>query len=180
MSVYQNHQAIAYFTRAMTLVSDDDLRMRFDILIERAEAYYRVGEYDSQSRDLNALEDLAQILNIDELTGRVFAKRSYYFSSLGDYQNAIKYASEAKTRSESAQDHTTLIAEYMVLQTALFHIGQTEEAMHYAKSALTFAKQANDRRGEAAAFTALGLIALESEGPTVARNYQEQALHDFA
>ena len=34
----------------------------------------------------------------------------------------------------------------------------------------------NDRRGESTALTSLGLIALESEGPAVARNYQEQAL----
>ena len=67
LSVYQNHQAIDYFTRALALVSGDDLRMRFDILIERAEAYYRVGDFDTQSRDLDALEDLAQKLNNDEL-----------------------------------------------------------------------------------------------------------------
>ncbi len=176
LSVYQNHQAIAYFTRALALVSGDDLRMRFDILIERAEAHYRVGDFDTQSRDLDALEDLAQKLNNDELVGRAFAKRSYYFSSLGDYKNAIQYANEAMTRSEAAQDHTTLIAAYMVLQTALFHTGQTEAAMHYAKRALEFARQINDRRGESTALTSLGLIALESEGPAIARNYQEQAL----
>lgn len=176
LNAYQNHQAIEYFTRAIALVSEDDLRMRFDILIERAEAYYRIGDYDTQSRDLNALEDLAQRLNIDELTGRVFAKRSYYFSSLGDYQNAIQYANEAKIRSESAHDHATLIAAYMVLQMALLHTGQTELAMHYAKCALAVAKQVNDRHGESTALTSLGLIALESEGPAVARDYQEQAL----
>ena len=176
LSVYQNHQAIAYFTRAMALVSENDLRMRFDILIERAEAYYRVGEFDTQSQDLNTLEDLAQKLNNDELTGRVFVKRSYYFSSLGDYQNAIQYANEAKTRAEAALDNTTLLAAYMVLQTALLHTGQTAKAMHYAKSALEFARRVNDRRGEATSFTALGLIALESEGPTIARDYQEKAL----
>ena len=125
---------------------------------------------------MNTLEDLAQKLNNDELTGRVFVKRSYYFSSLGDYQNAIQYANEAKTRAEAALDNTTLLAAYMVLQTALLHTGQTAKAMHYAKSALEFARRVNDRRGEATSFTALGLIALESEGPTIARDYQEKAL----
>ncbi|MBV5331842.1 hypothetical protein JZU69_05685, partial [bacterium] len=41
LSAYQNHQAIDYFSRALAFVSEDNLRVRFDILIERAEAYYR-------------------------------------------------------------------------------------------------------------------------------------------
>jgi len=176
LSVYQNHQAIDYFSRALALAPESDLRTRFDILIERAEAYYRVGDLDTQSRDLNLLEELARILNSDELTGRVLAKRSYYFSSLGDYHNAVQVANEAKVRSESVQDNTTLLAVYMVLQTALFHLGRTEEAMRYAKSALAFARHFNDRRGESTAYTALGLISLESEGPAIARQYHEQAL----
>ncbi len=176
LSVYQNHQAIDYFTRALALVSDDDLRTRFDILIERAEAYYRIGDLSTQSLDLNALEELAHKLNVDELTGRVFAKRSYYLFSSGDYKNAIQYATEAMTRSKSAEDNATLLAVYMIMQTALFHLGQTETAMHYAKIALTFARQLNDRRGVSTAFTALGLISLESEGPAIARDYHEQSL----
>ncbi len=176
LSVYQNQQAIDYFSRALAFVVENDLKMRFDILIERAEAYYRVGDLDTQSLDLNALEDLAQKLNSDEISGRVFAKRSYYFSSSGDYKNAIQYAREAETRSELAQDDPTLLDVYMVMQTALFHMGQTEAALRYARNAHAFAKQINDRRGESTALTALGLISLESEGPAVARNYHEQAL----
>jgi predicted ATPase/class 3 adenylate cyclase len=176
LSVYQNHQAIDYFTRAMTLVLEDDLRMRFDILIERAEAYYRVSDFDAQSRDLSSLEDLVQRLNIAEFTGRVFAKRAYYFFSLGDYQNAIQYANEAKVCSELAQDNATLLAVYMVMQSALLHIGRTEEAIQNAKNTLTFTRQINDRHGESAACTALGLILQESEGPAIARDYHEQAL----
>jgi tetratricopeptide (TPR) repeat protein len=176
LGVYQNHQAIDYFTRALACVPADDLRARFDILIERAEAYYRVSEFDAQSRDLDALEELAYKLNLDELTGRVFSKRSHYFSSLGDYHNAIRYADKAKLHSEAAQDDATLLATYMVMQTALLHTGQTGEAMRQAGSALEFAKQIHDRRGESVALTMLGLIAVESEGPASARLYHEQSL----
>jgi len=64
----------------------------------------------------------------------------------------------------------------MVMQTALLHTGQTGEAMRQAGSALEFAKQIHDRRGESIALTMLGLIAMESEGPASARLYHEQAL----
>jgi tetratricopeptide (TPR) repeat protein len=56
------------------------------------------------------------------------------------------------------------------------HTGRTEEALQYSRTALTFARQVKDLHGESSALTALGLAALEREGPTTARNYQEQAL----
>ncbi len=177
LGVYQNHRAIDYFSRALACVPADDWRASFDILIERAEAYYRVSEYDALSRDLDNLEVLANKLNLDELTGRVFSKRSHYFNSLGDYHNAIHYADKATTHSEAAQDNATLLAVYLVTQSALMHTGQTVEAMRQGRTALEFAKRIHDRRGESVALTVLGLVAVESEGPASARLYHEQALH---
>jgi predicted ATPase/class 3 adenylate cyclase len=176
LSVYQNHRAIDYFTRALVFVPDDDLRMRFDILIERAEGYNRVSEFDAQSRDLNALEELANQLGFDELLGRAFSKRAHYFNSLGDYHNASLYADRAATHSSAAQDNVTLLASYSVKQTALMRLGQTRDAMRQGKVALEFAKHIHDRHGESVALTTLGLIAVESEGPASARLYHEHAL----
>ncbi len=176
LGVYQNHRAIDYFSRALACVSADDLQTRSDILIERAEAYYRVSEFDAQSRDLDTLEELAGKLNLDELTGRVFAKRSHYFNSLGDYHAAIRYADKAKLHSEAAQDNATLLTVYLVTQSALMHTGQTAEAMQQGRVALEFARQIHDRRGESVALTVLGLVAVESEGPASARLYHEPAL----
>ena len=176
LSVYQNHKAIDYFSRALACVPADELRSRFDILIERAEAYYRVSEFDAQSRDLDELEELAHKLNMDELAGRVFSKRAHYFSSLGDFHNAIRYADKATSYSKTAQDNATLLASYLVRQSALMHTGQTGEAMRQGRDALEFAKQIHDRRGESVALTVSGLVAVESEGPASARLYHEQAL----
>ncbi len=176
LRIYQNHQSLHYFTRALALVHKTELRARFDILIERVEAYYRISEVDAQSADLTELEELADQLNIDELSGRVFAKRAYYFSSLGEYQSVIEYANKAKQYSESAQDSATLLSIYMALQTALLRTGQIEEATQSAEHVLALARETNDYYGEASALTALGLIVLEREGATVARHYHERAL----
>jgi predicted ATPase/class 3 adenylate cyclase len=176
LSVYQNHKAIDYFSRALACVPAEELRARFDILIERAEAYYRVSDFDAQSRDLDELEELAHKLNMDELTGRVFSKRAHYLSSKGDYHNAIRNAEKAIAYSKAAKDDATLLASYLVKQSALMHTGQTGEAMRQGRDALEFAKQIHDRRGESVALTVSGLVAVESEGPARARLYHEQAL----
>jgi len=176
LGVYQNQQAIDYFTRALPCLPKNETKKRFDILFERAEAYSRVSDFEAQSYDLDALETLTRNLNLGELTGRVLAKRAYYFSSQGDYQNALFHANEAKKYSETARDNATLLDVYMVIQAALMRTGRIAEAVQYAKTALAFAEQTGDRRGVAAAWTALGLASLESEGPATARHHQEQAL----
>jgi predicted ATPase/class 3 adenylate cyclase len=176
LGAYQNQRAIDYFTRALAVIPEDDLRVRFDILIERAEAYYRVSQFDAQSADLDTLEVLANRLNLDEFIGRVYSKRSHYFNSLGDFHNAILYADKGIAHSGAAGDNANLLASYLVRQSALMHIGQTAEAMQQGRGAMELAKQIHDRRGESVVFTVLGLIAIENEGPASARFYHEQAL----
>ncbi|MBI5951030.1 MAG: tetratricopeptide repeat protein [Chloroflexi bacterium] len=176
LGVYQNQRAIDYFTRALAFVPDDDLQTRFEILLERAEAYSRVSEFDAQLRDLDVLEELANQLMLDKLLGLAFSKRSHYFNSLGNYHNALMYADKAVIHSRMAQDGSTLLASYSVKQTALMRLGQTGEAVQQGEQALKFAKQIGDRHGEAVALTVLGLIAVENEGPASARLYHEQAL----
>jgi len=176
LDVYQNQRAIDYFTRALVVVPDDDLRAHFDILIERADAYYRVSEFDAQSHDLDALEELANQLGLDELIGRAYSKRAHYFNSLGNYHDALLYADRAAAYSNTAQDDSTLIASYIVKQAALMYVGRTGEAIQQGKYILEFAKRINDQHGEAVALAVLGLIAAENEGPASARIYHEQAL----
>ncbi|CAG1003950.1 adenylate cyclase 10 [Anaerolineales bacterium] len=175
LGVYQNQRAIDYFTRALAFIPDGDLQARFDVLIERAEAYHRVSEFDAQSRDLDALEKLANELRLDELIGRVFSKRAHYFNSLGDYHNTILFAEKAKHHSEMAGDNATLLASYMLIQMALLHTGQIRKAMQQGRNAIKFAEHIHDRRGEAAAFTMMGLVAQENVGPASARLYHEKA-----
>ncbi len=176
LGVYQNQRAIDYFTRALAFLPADGWQARFDILVERAEAYHRVSEFDAQSRDLDALEELATQLGQDKLMGRAYSKRAHYFNALGDYHNALLYAEKAAGYSITDGDDVTLIASYLVRQAALMYIGRTGEAIQQGKDILAFAKRINDPRGEAVALGVLGLIAIENEGPASARDYHEQSL----
>ena len=176
LSVYQNQQAIDYFTRALAFVPTSDLRAKFDLLLLRVECYYNISDSTAQLKDLDTLEEQANMLKDEALLGRVYMRRAYCFSTLGDFQNVIKYATQAKDFAEAANDDETLLATYLVLPNSFLRIGQTDEALQYAKDGLAFAKNANNRQGEGSALTLLGFVSLEKEGPTIAMHYHEQAL----
>ncbi len=176
LSLYQNQQAIDYFTRALTFVSFNDLRTKFDLLLLRVECYYNVSNHTEQLKDLGILEELASQLKDDGLLARAYTRRSYYFSALGDFQGVLTYATQAKDLAEAAHDENTLLAIYLVLPNSFLRIGRTDEALRYAKEGLKFAQGMNNRAGEGSALSILGLVALEVENPTIAMGYQKQAL----
>ncbi len=176
LGVYQNRQAIDYFTRALAFVPSDELRVKFELLLSRVECNYNISNPSGQLKDLDVLEELAGSLKDDGLLARVYVRRSYCFSAMGDFQNVLAYALRAKDFAEAAQDNDLLLAIYLVLPNAFLRTGKGPEALQYAKDALAFAMQTKTRQGEGNALTSLGLISLETESPTLAMQYQEQAL----
>ncbi|MDO9302493.1 MAG: tetratricopeptide repeat protein, partial [Anaerolineales bacterium] len=176
LSLYQNQQAIDYFTRALAFVPFDDLRTKFDLILLRVECYYNTSDSTAQLKDLNVLEELANSLKDNAFLGRVHMRRAYCFSTLGDFQRVLTHATQAKDFAETAHDENTLLAIYLVLPNSFLRIGKTDEALRYAKEGLKFAQEMNNRPGEGIALSALGLVTLEVESPVIAMKYQKQAL----
>lgn len=176
LAVYQNGQAVDYFTRALTFVPVEDLRAKFNLLLLRVECHYNISNPAEQLKDLDLLEELANNLKDDELLARAFVRRAYCFSALGDFQNVLAYALRAKGFAETAQSNDLILAIYLVLPNAFLRTGKGAQALQYAKEALAFAVKTKNRQGEGNALTSLGLISLETESPTIAMRYQQQAL----
>ncbi|MBK8823314.1 MAG: tetratricopeptide repeat protein [Anaerolineales bacterium] len=176
LGVYQNQQAIDYFSRALALVSSDDLRTKFDLMLLRVECYYNISNPTEQLGNLDILEELAALLKDDGLLARALVRRAYCFSAVGDFQNVLTYALRAKDFAEAAHDDDLLLAIYLVLPNAFLRTGKGSDALQYAKDALAFAVKTKTRRGEGSTLTSLGLVSLETENPTIAMQYHEQAL----
>jgi predicted ATPase len=176
LSVYQNQQAVDYFTRAIAILPVQDLRTRFDLLIFRVEGYYNLSSHEEQARDLDVLENLASQLKDDGMLARAYMRRAYYFIALSDFQNALKYALLSKDLSETARDVEVLLALFTILPGALLRLGRISEAMQYATDGLAFAQNVKHRRGEGNILSLLGLVSLEKEGADVAVHHHEQAL----
>jgi predicted ATPase/class 3 adenylate cyclase len=176
LTVYQNQQAVDYFTRALSALPDEDLRAQFDLLILRVEGYYNLSNQEEQARDLDVLENLASQLKDDGLLARVYMRRAYYFIALNDFQNALKYALSSKTLSEASGDIEVILSLSTIIPSALLRLGRISEAMQYAMDGLAFARSVNHRRGEGNILTLLGLVSLEKEGAAAAAQHHKQAL----
>lgn len=176
MSAYLNRQAVDYFSRALLFTPTDDLRAQFELTIKCMECEYNLGDAASQLQDFELLEELARKLADDGLMARALIRRAYGSSLKGDYQNAAEYAFQARDLAQTAQDNNTLLSVYIVLPDALLHTGKLREAQQYAQDGVEFARKTKNLGKEASALNALGLTALELEGPSAARQYQEKAL----
>ncbi|MBK8619658.1 MAG: tetratricopeptide repeat protein [Anaerolineales bacterium] len=176
LNVYQNQQAIDYFTRALALVPADDLRAKFDLMLLRVESYYNISNSGEQLKDLDILEGWANQLQDNGFLARTFMRRAYISSALGDFQNVLTYATQSKRLAETARDENTLLAVYLVIPNALLRLGRISEALEHAKEGLVFAENASTLKGVGSALSILGLASLEAEGPAAAMQHQEQAL----
>jgi tetratricopeptide (TPR) repeat protein len=176
LGLFQNQQAIDYFTRALAFVHSTDLRTKFDLMLSCVESYYNLGDSAAQVKGIDTLEELARELRDDSRLAKAFMRRAYCYSALGDFQSVLAYTSQAIDLSKSAHDNDTLLATYLVLPNSLLRVGRTMEALERAKEGLKYAQESNNQRRIGSALSILGLVSLEAENPTTARGYQEQAL----
>jgi class 3 adenylate cyclase/tetratricopeptide (TPR) repeat protein len=176
LGLYQNQQAIDYFTRALSVVPDGDLRARFDLLLLRAEGYYNLSNHEDQLKDLSVLEGLASRIKDKKLSARAAMRRAYYFFALAQFQNTLDCALSAKELAESAKEYEVMLALYTLIPSAHLRLGRVSAALKSAKDGIAFARRVNHRQGEGKILTMLGLVSLESEGLSVVAGYHEQAL----
>ena len=176
LALYQNQQAIDYFTRALAFVPAGDLRQKFELTILRVECYYNLRDTSAQFKEIDSLEELALALRDDAFLGRVYMRRSYCYSAIGDFHNGLANAVKALELAKSAKDGDNILSTYLILPNALLRTGRTAEALECAREGLKYAKEFNNRRRIGSALSIMGLISLEAENPTTAMKYQEEAL----
>ena len=176
MSVFQNHQAIDYFTRALSLIHESDLRTKFDILLKRVECNFQAGNPLLQNDDLESLEKIAKELDDRLLFAHVYNRYAYLNARRGDYEKAVGFAIKAKALAEQIGNDDVLSTIYFVIPNALAHLGKLEDAVKFAQGGLDLARRKKDKAAEARSLTVLGLVALEVDGPSAAYPYQKEAL----
>jgi len=174
---YQNTQAIEYYTRALAYTPFDDLHARFDLIAERVELYSRLGKRDSQLKDLNALEHLAQQLQDNVCLAKVTMLRSAYYYFVGKYKEAVECAKTAQSAPPELANSDLGLYTQVVWVTALMRLGKLEEAMQIARSALTRAQAVNNRRQESRILNIMGWVAIEQQNLSAARTYLSSALN---
>ncbi|RPI94263.1 MAG: hypothetical protein EHM40_07215 [Chloroflexi bacterium] len=174
--LYQNYQAIDYYTRALTFTPPDDLVTRFDLIAERVELFNRRADRASQLQDLDSLEKLADQLGNDIHLARMLMLRTVYYYLTGNYLNAINDVSRAQALSDPiAKTDLAFLAQTTWL-LALLRLGRLEESMQRAQKTLTHVRYAGNRKEESRVLSAMGMIALEQKEPSAAHGYLLEAL----
>jgi len=176
MELYQNHQAIEYYTRALAFTSFDDLGTQFDLLTERVGLFNRIGQRNSQSKDLDSLEKLALQIGNDQLLTKAKMLYAQYCFITGDYAGTIEVSEQVVASSKELGQADLALGVYVVWSQALFRSGKLDDAMKHAMDGLQLARQAHRRVEEGKALSALGLIAIESKEPGMAQRYLEEAV----
>jgi len=174
--LYQNHQAIEYYKRALAFTPLNDLTIQFDILIERVELFNRVGNRTAQLKDLETLEILAAQLNDRQRMVNAKILHARYCFTIGDYPGTIEISQEVVSISKELDEVELALGVYVVWSQSLFRLGRLAEAMKYALEGLDLAQRSGKRVEEGRSLTSLGLIALESKEPGIAQKYLEEAV----
>ena len=176
LDTYRNLEAIDHYSRAIALVPEADRQERFDLLLKRVEAYRRRGDRDSQSGDLDALEDLAGRLGNNKLLGLIWSRRADYFYSTSDFVRSIVSTKQVINLVQDHGDDELLIEAYMNSSLSLLRLGELESAMKQAGESLALSRRAGMRLAEGKTLNTMGLIALEQKDHSAAQEYLVEAV----
>ena len=177
---YQNSVAADYYSRALRLLPEDDIQIRFDLLISRVEAYKFLGELQARLEDLRNLDDLKSRLDEGDEGIRRKAKLAVawgdYAMERTEYPLAIQSAEQAILLCLAVDTPETAIKAYQTWAVSLLRIGALDEAFEQGSQGLRLARETNNRHGEGVMLSTLGLIVLDMKDAASAREYMIQSL----
>ncbi|MBK9926947.1 MAG: tetratricopeptide repeat protein [Anaerolineales bacterium] len=174
--LYQNSQAVDYFSRALLFISTTDLVTRYDLVFERAGVYSRIGKRDLQLKDIELLTKWASQLNDRDRIAKAMMSRSAHAYFTGNFLAAINAAKQAQDCSDELADTEQALYTHVVWAVCLLRIGQMDEAMQHAKEALKRDRRVGNKREISRMLSAMGWIALDQNQPTEAHAYLVEAL----
>lgn len=173
---YQNHQAIDYFTRAITLAPVSDLGMQFDLTAERVELYNRLGKRDLQSKDLATLESLAKQMNDDLRLTKTWLLYITFWYLTGKYAEALEYGQRAFSSPVVPVEPELIFGARITWFLSVLRLGRAGEAMQLGQETLTLVRETHSRRQLGRVLSAIGLVAFEQKEASHAESYYKEAL----
>ncbi|HDQ73810.1 MAG TPA: tetratricopeptide repeat protein, partial [Chloroflexi bacterium] len=176
---FANAEALAYLTRALNLVPEDDAVERYWLLSTREKVYGLQGRRDRQLRDLQTLEELAASLDDAARQAEVALRWAAYSEATGDYPGAIGAAQNAIAFSQATQDVACEANGYQKWGFALWRQGNYAEAHRRLERALALAREVGERQIEALSLRDLGVVFSIQGGFARGLDYTRAALEIF-
>ena len=173
---FENTAAVDYYSRALALLPEEDLAVRFDVLLAREEIYHLRGERSAQLQDLEALQGLAAQLKVPQNQATVAVRRARYATATANYDDAIRFTQEAARFAQTAQNASTEAWAGQLCGNALVRQGKYEEARQQYLQAYELANAVDDLARQGDALTGLGNVNWFMGNLKTAHQYYLQAV----
>jgi adenylate cyclase len=173
---YANAEAVDYLSRALELTSEKELTERYALLLAREKIYDVQGEREAQAQDLEALGELAELLDDDRRRTEVGLRQARYAEVSGDYPAAIVAAQAAIRLAQVVQDLNGEAAGHRLWGITLMRQGDYDAAGTQFAQTLTLARTAKLRKMEADSLRNLGTLCYYQGDYTQSKTYSESSL----
>ena len=180
---FANAEAVAYFSRALDLLSEKVAQQtpertaeRYALLLARERVYGLQHDRKAQGRDLASLGGLAEVLGDKTNRAELAVRRARYNTSMGEREQAISAARTAVRLAQDVQDAGREAMAYQEWGRALFSQGKHEAARPHLERALALARDAGLRQVEAGILHILGGVLHNLGDGERGMAYYEQAL----
>jgi PAS domain S-box-containing protein len=177
---FANAEAIAYFSRALDLMSEDDatkqLAERYELLLAREKVYHLQGMREAQEQDLVALQELSEALDDDRRRIEVALCRADYALDTINYSMVITAAQEVINLAQATQDVSSETRGYLAWGSILWKAGEPKAAQPYLERAVSLAREAELRWTEAESLRNLGAALVYQQEYVEAWECNEQVL----
>ena len=169
-------EAVDYFSRALALISEEDLRARYRVLQARELCYESMGESASQLEDVQAQQALVERLGDAECRVQAAQRLANYYWCVGDYNQAIVQAQETVRLAEAAGSILQQVLSYVTWSRTLMHLYEYAPALEIMQNALPLARQAKDQFLEGECLRNIGNLKLYLHEVEDGLAYIDQAL----
>ena len=158
---FDNDAALDCFTKALGHTLESALVERFNLLLARERLLALKGDTAEQSKDLAALETIANFLNEDTYRAQVAARQAAWREATGDLAGAVTVASMAARLAELADLPQAEALARSAWGRALTRQSHYRQAQEQLDRALLMAHKHGDKALEAAVERHRGVLAYD-------------------
>jgi tetratricopeptide (TPR) repeat protein len=146
MATYANAEALAALREAEThAVSLGDERLKLDIVIERAQVQFLLGQLPEAIADLEAMAAVVERLADHSLTGLYHFRLAAARGMLGQTARAIEHAERALAEAEAAGDMAVAGKAHYTLTRECFWSGDFRRGVEHGRRAIALLEQSGER-----------------------------------
>ncbi len=179
LSRFSSTEAVTYFSRALNLLSDEELTERYTLLLAREGLYNWQGKRDKQIKDLDSLEELAITLKETERQAHIFLRKINYYETTGDFSKAILTAKKVILLSQKTNNIRAEGAGRLGLGRVYCLQGDYEQARVQLMKSLMLSKELNLSEIYGQSLKYLGVISWYLGDYAAVKEYTKKSLRLF-